>query len=332
MSQRKTPRSTSAPTSAAKSGTGRSGNRATGSSAGSSRAAAPASAPADSAADPTARPTAKRTGSPSAATAKPVDGTRSRPSGTVSVRKAPKGGPGTAPAAAAAGSGSGGTGSRGPTSRGPTKRPGKSIVNQKQTPWGLIVTTIVVVIFAAGIVTYAVTRPHANSTPYLNELADAKKISGITFRQEPNRNHLSGIIQYDSSPPVGGNHSPVWADCSGTIYPAQIANENAVHAMEHGAVWITYRPGLANSQVAKLQGMVNGIDRMLMTPYAGLKTNISLQAWGYQLFVDNASDPRIEQFIDTLRLNPKTTPENGASCDNPTFKASPSTPGHPTDS
>jgi hypothetical protein len=327
MSQRKTPRPTSAPTSRSTSGTGRSGNRAATPSAGSSRAAAPASASADSAADATARPTAKRPASPSAATAKPEDGTRSRPSdAAVSTRKpAPKGGAGAASAGA-------GQGSRGPGSRGPTKRPGKSIVNQKQTPWALIVTTVLVVIFAAAIVTYAVTRPHSSSTPYLNELADAKKISGVTFRQEPNRNHLSGLINYDSSPPVGGNHSPVWADCSGTIYPSAIANENAVHAMEHGAVWITYKPGLAKDQVAKLQGMVNGTDRMLMSPYPGLKTNISLQAWGYQLFVDNASDPRIEQFIDTLRLNPKTTPENGASCDNPTFKLSPSTPGHPTDS
>jgi hypothetical protein len=322
MSQRKTPRTTSAPTSAAKSGASRSGNRA----AVPSGSSGPAATPAAPAADTRANPTAKRTPSTSAPTAKSVDVTRNRTSGSASARKpAPKGAPGAAPAGA-------GQGSRGPGSRPPTKRPGKSIVNQKQTPWALIVTTVVVVIFAAAIVTYAVTRKHANSTPYLNELADAKKITGITFRQEPNRNHLAGVLPYDASPPVGGNHSPVWADCSGTVYPSAIANENAVHALEHGAVWITYKPGLAKDQLAKLQGMVQGIDRMLISPYPGLKTNISLQSWGYQLFVDNASDSRIQQFVDTLRLNPKTTPENGASCDNPQFKAGPSTPGHPTDS
>jgi hypothetical protein len=57
-----------------------------------------------------------------------------------------------------------------------------------------------------------------------------------------------------------------------------------------------------------------------------------LQAWGYQLFVDSASDPRVKQFISDLRLNQSNTPELGASCDNPSFKSNPSTPGHPTES
>jgi Protein of unknown function (DUF3105) len=99
--------------------------------------------------------------------------------------------------------------------------------------------------------------------------------------------------------------------------------------LEHGAVWITYKPGLAKSEVDALAKLVNGQDRMAMSPYPGLKTNISMQSWGYQLFVDKASDPRIQQFIDTLRYNQKTTPEYGASCSQPTFKQHPSTFGHP---
>lgn len=55
-----------------------------------------------------------------------------------------------------------------------------------------------------------------------------------------------------------------------------------------------------------------------------------MQSWGYQLFLDSAADPRLAQFISALRTNPKTTPEPGASCSNPTFKTNPSSPGHPT--
>jgi hypothetical protein len=68
---------------------------------------------------------------------------------------------------------------------------------------------------------------------------------------------------------------------------------------------------------------------MLMSPYPDLKSPISLQSWGYQLFVDNAGDARITQFIDALRYNPKTTPEYGADCSDPPFKAKPSTFGKP---
>ena len=144
----------------------------------------------------------------------------------------------------------------------------------------------------------------------------------------PNHTHVEGNLTYTNSPPIGGNHSQYWADCTGTVYPNAIANENAVHMLEHGAVWITYKPGLAADQVATLSKEVSGVDRLAMSPYPDLKTNISLQAWGYQLFVDNANDPRIQQFITVLKYNPKTTPE-AATCSQPTFKAHPSTYGHP---
>jgi hypothetical protein len=221
-----------------------------------------------------------------------------------------------------------------PGGRPPVKKPGKSIVSQRQTPWGLIATTAVIVVFAIGIVTYAVTRHHGAKTDPSNsyirpEIAAAKAISGVIYKPEPNHTHITTTIKYDTTPPTGGDHSQIWADCSGTVYPNAIANENAVHMLEHGAVWITYRPGLAVDQVATLSKLVNGVDRMAMSPYPDLKTAISLQSWDYQLFVNSASDPRIQQFIDALRNNPLTTPEQGVSCSDPQFKANPSTFGHP---
>jgi hypothetical protein len=223
------------------------------------------------------------------------------------------------------------------------KKPGKSIVNQKQTPWGLIITTIVLVAFAASIVVIAIAthkdKPAANGgcskmigdnkTSFLNELQCAKDIQGVTFKQEPNRTHVQGNLTYDATPPVGGNHSQYWADCTGTVYPEAIANENAVHMLEHGAVWITYKPGLPATDVAALSLLVNGRDGMAMSPYPDLAVPISIQSWGYQLTVDSPTDPRIAKFVEALLRNPKTTPEYGASCSQPTFKTHPSTFGNP---
>ncbi len=224
-----------------------------------------------------------------------------------------------------------------PAARPPArKKPGKSIVNQKQTPWGLIITTIAVVAFAAAIVVVVIathkSSSGSSSDPYTQpELAAAKQIPGLTYKKEPNHNHVFASVKYDTSPPIGGDHSQIWADCAGTVYPNAIANENAVHMLEHGSVWITYKPGLAADQVATLAKLVNGVDRMAMSPYPGLTSNISLQSWGYQLFVDNASDPRIQEFIGALRNNPKTTPEqaSGVTCADTAFKAKPSTFGNP---
>ena len=240
--------------------------------------------------------------------------------------KRPAGPAGGKPAAGGAGAGA-----RPPVKRPPTKS-GRSIVNQKTRPWGLIITAIVIVVLAAGVITYAAVHKGSSSTNagYTNpEIADAKAINGVIYKPEPNHNHVEGNITYDSSPPVGGNHSQYWADCSGTVYPNPIANENAVHMLEHGAVWITYKPGLAQDQIDTLAKQVSGVDRMAMSPYPDLKTNISLQAWDYQLFVDSASDPRITAFIAAVRFNPQTTPEIEATCSQPTFLANPSTFGHP---
>src|SRR5262249_48197506 len=97
---------------------------------------------------------------------------------------------------------------------------------------------------------------------------------------------------------------------------------------EHGAIWITYRDGLPAAEVDKLKPLVVGQQYIAMSPYPDLKTKVSLQAWGYQLFVDSVTDPRINEFIALLDHNPKTTPEYGATCSQPTFKQHPSTFGN----
>ncbi len=211
----------------------------------------------------------------------------------------------------------------------PNRAQSKKIVNQRQTPWGLIIGTVLVVVLAVGIIGYAVSKGSKKSDSASN---NPDKIAGVVHKSFPSGDHVNGVIKYNESPPMGGPHAPIWADCTGTVYPNQIANENAVHDLEHGAIWITYKPGLAAAQLDVLTKLVAGQQYMILTPYAGLKTNISLQAWGYQLFLDDANDARVKQFISALKLSQTNTPELGASCTNAAFKTTPSTPGHPIDS
>jgi hypothetical protein len=209
----------------------------------------------------------------------------------------------------------------------PGRKPPPPITVAKPKPWGLIAMTMAVVLFAAAVIGYAIFRVNksAENTPQAKAEA-AKSIEGILVKDFQGGVHNDGVIKYAESPPIGGEHANQWADCTGTVYAAPIRQENAVHSLEHGSIWITYRPGLAADQVDALKKRVEGIDQMLMSPYPGLKSAISLQAWGHQLALDNVSDPRIDQFIDDLRLNPTVAPEPNGSCVNPTFKASPLPP------
>jgi hypothetical protein len=225
-----------------------------------------------------------------------------------------------------------------PAVRKPPPRKGKSIVNQKQTPWGMIISTVVVVLFAVAVVVVVVAtsgkdkKDNAKGDPAYTrpELAAAKQIQGLIYHVEPDHTHKEGVVKYDTTPPTGGNHSQYWADCTGTVYDQPIANENAVHMLEHGAIWITYNADkVKGADLEELKKDVAGQDRLALSPYPNLKSAVSLQAWNYQLFVDSVSDPRIAQFISVLKYNKSITPEYGATCSQPTFKQQPSTFGHP---
>jgi hypothetical protein len=194
-------------------------------------------------------------------------------------------------------------------------------------PWGMIALAAVVVVFAGLVIGYAVFRVNkSNQNSPEAKANDARAIPGIVLKDFPSRNHVQGVVNYTDSPPFGGDHDPTWADCNGTVYPTELRKENAVHMLEHGAVWITYKPGLAGDQVDALKKKVEGVGYMALSPYPGLKSNVSLQSWGHQLFVDNAGDERVDRFIDDLRLNSAVTPEFGATCTNPQFKSSPTPP------
>jgi len=127
-------------------------------------------------------------------------------------------------------------------------------------------------------------------------------------------------VAYNRFPPVGGPHDGTWANCNGIVYTTAVRNENMVHTLEHGAVWITYNPDtISPSDLTTLQGLVNNVPFTSLSPYPGLDSTVSLQAWAHQLKVDSATDPRVQQFITALKQNRWVYPETGATCQQPNF-------------
>ncbi|HYH13036.1 MAG TPA: DUF3105 domain-containing protein [Thermomicrobiales bacterium] len=123
--------------------------------------------------------------------------------------------------------------------------------------------------------------------------------------------HIDGEVLYAQVPPVGGPHHATWQNCG--FYTEPIYNWHGVHTLEHGAVWITYDPALPQSDIALLQPLVE-LGHVLVSPYPGLTDPVVASAWGRQVRLDSAADPRLEQFVREFRLNPETSPEPGALC------------------
>ena len=139
----------------------------------------------------------------------------------------------------------------------------------------------------------------------------AVEIDGIKQYTRTERDHVAGEVVYEENPPVGGKHAQVWAACNGNVYKESIAEEQAVHSLEHGAVWITYQPSLTPDQVAALEKKVRGYT--LMSPLAEQGAPVILTAWNNQLSLQSVDDPRVDQFLAKFRQGPQT-PEPGATC------------------
>jgi hypothetical protein len=132
--------------------------------------------------------------------------------------------------------------------------------------------------------------------------------------------HVKGSVHYGQIPPVGGDHAPIWQNCG--FYSEPVRSETAVHSMEHGAVWITYRSSLPPEQVDKLRELANNKTYVLVSLYPDLPTPVVASAWGKQLRLDSAEDPHLKQFVSAFRQGPRT-PEPGAPCMGGTSKTAP---------
>jgi hypothetical protein len=184
----------------------------------------------------------------------------------------------------------------------------------KPKPWGLIAGALALLLFIGGLLTYAVLNAGSESEGgQINALQEQLEgEGGVQVVSDLSRNHVEGPVEYEQTPPAGGDHNGVWQNCQGVVYTDQIAAENAVHSLEHGAVWIAYRPDLPADQVETLAGAVQGRDYMLMSPGPDLPSPIVLSAWGKQLAVESADDPRVDDFIRVYRQ--RASQEPGATC------------------
>jgi hypothetical protein len=200
-------------------------------------------------------------------------------------------------------------------------RPPVDVVNPSR-PWGLIIAAIAVAVFAAAAIGYAVTRVNAANA---DRITSADELQGLeTFDYAAGQEHVVTPVDYEQDPPVGGPHDFEWADCTGTVYDVGIRHENAVHSMEHGATWITYDPArVQGDALATLEDMVEGTSGLMLSPYEGQQSAVTLQSWNHQLSVDSATDERVQQYADFMTYNDEFYPEVGASCENPTFIAEP---------
>lgn len=141
-------------------------------------------------------------------------------------------------------------------------------------------------------------------------LAPTEAPDGIVDFGEQSRNHTEGPVVYAQDPPVGGDHAPIWLNCG--FYDTPVPNENAVHSLEHGTVWLTFDPSLPQDQVDVLRDFAQEAE-VLVSPYPGLGDDVVASTWGRQLRISEFDEGTIKAFVVTQKNGPNT-PEPRANC------------------
>jgi hypothetical protein len=165
---------------------------------------------------------------------------------------------------------------------------------------------LVVVLGACSAGTPPAAAPGAASSPPIDGVV-------VTPRLEPS--HVEGPVRYEQVPPVGGPHNPVWVRCE--VWDSPVPAELAVHSLEHGGVWLAHAPDLPPAQAQRLAALhdldATTREYVLVSPYEGLPSPVTAAAWGVSLAVDDATDPRLEQFVRRYAGGPQGG-EPGAPC------------------
>ncbi|GAA4915840.1 DUF3105 domain-containing protein [Streptomonospora salina] len=142
---------------------------------------------------------------------------------------------------------------------------------------------------------------------------EASDIENLQTYDGLTNQHVAQPVDYEMTPPAGGDHHAVWQNCG--VYGAPISSLNAVHSLEHGAVWITYSPDLADEQVEELESLYSQGSYIIVSPYdeQDMPAPIVASAWGNQIEVQSPGDERLSQFLRSFERSPDV-PEPGAAC------------------
>ena len=113
---------------------------------------------------------------------------------------------------------------------------------------------------------------------------------------------LGTSFSYNSNPPTSGPHNVNPAEWG--IYKEEIADQILIHNLEHGGVWISYRQGIDEAVVKKLEDIAKAFGRkVIMAPRQANDSDIALAAWTRldKFSAAEFSEERVREFIRAYR-------------------------------
>ncbi|HTQ05457.1 MAG TPA: DUF3105 domain-containing protein, partial [Polyangiaceae bacterium] len=173
--------------------------------------------------------------------------------------------------------------------------------------------------------------------PVTEEPVDGSTCNAVERSYPPpaSRNHvaLCSLVEYDTNPPSGGDHYPLWPQYR--VYDYAIPREFYVHSLEHGGIVMTYSCDDCGSEVDQAKAIVadtepadacctaagcpSGVsNQLVLTPDPGISTRWAASAWEFTLTADCFEPDVFANFIAEHRdsgVAPELVCDNSAALD-----------------
>jgi hypothetical protein len=129
------------------------------------------------------------------------------------------------------------------------------------------------------------------------------------------RTHVQSKEYGGDEPPTSGDHAEPLA---WQVYDQEVPDANVIHNMEHGGVYISYRPDLPKDQVEKIKSLFSkpysnpGFSpiKAVVAPRAKNKAPIVMSSWTRSETFNSFNE---QAMIDYYLRNIGKSPEPGAS-------------------
>ncbi len=137
-------------------------------------------------------------------------------------------------------------------------------------------------------------------------------VSKITAPPEPprpgveqadhGREHVSSKEYGGDQPPTSGSHTnPVaWG-----VYDTEVRDDQVIHNMEHGGIYVSYQPDLPQDQIEKLKKLLSEPfsnpefqpKKIVLAPRAANKSPIELSSWRRSESLASYDQKKIEEYV-----------------------------------
>ncbi len=134
-----------------------------------------------------------------------------------------------------------------------------------------------------------------------------KPIPGIAF-PILGREHIpvgTYHSEYNSNPPTSGSHYA--KEAAWGVYQNELPDEQLIHNLEHGGIWISYKPDIDQEIKTELESIGNRYKKsVIVAPRVKNDSMIALASWGRLEKLDTFDEVEIINFIDA---NKNKSPE-----------------------